>query len=181
MGGINESLEEVYLPKIEKLELVNGSDNSQKRCSFEGCPELKKFIIGRWLLLRYRIGANNAAGSQIPGAYGIFRFSPKLIHLEITGSERSMYLNYWNPTMALRTDTTAEDYEDLREDTTFANNLEQFLYNFKTYIADRIDDRTSTTALKIVVSAAIYSALSEETTYGILDTIAAKNWTVESA
>ena len=184
-GGSLPSLRELYLPKLARLLSIGGFDRGDKTGTLMNCPELRKFITGNWAYINYRYGGVND-GTQytvVPPSVrgGIFKNSPKLIHLEITGSTRDIYLNYWNPTMALRTDTTAEDYEDLREDTAFANNLEQFLYNFKTYIADRIDDRTSTTALKIVVSAAIYSAISEETTYGILDTIAAKNWTVESA
>ena len=83
--------------------------------------------------------------------------------------------------MALRTDTDAEDYEDLRESTTFANNLEQFLYNFQTYIANRVADRTGQSALTITLSSAVYAALEAQEGQTILATLTSKNWTVASA
>lgn len=113
-----------------------------------------------------------------------FNNAPKLMHFEISVglnthlNVSSQYGDGWTPTMALRTDTTAEDYVDLREDMTFANNLEQFLYNFQTYIADRVADRTGQSALRLTVMPAIYAALESQEGQTILATLTNKNWTV---
>lgn len=118
-----------------------------------------------------------------------FHNSPKLIHFEIRdGFNAALQVHAtvkdttgWSPTMALRTDTDAEDYVDLREDTTMANNLEQFLWNFQHYIADRVADRTGKSALTITLSSAVYAALEAQEGQTILATLTSKNWTVASA
>lgn len=113
-----------------------------------------------------------------------FNNAPKLIHFEISvGLNTNLNISGqhgdgWTPTMALRTDTDAEDYIDLREDMTFANNLEQFLYNFQTYIADRVADRTGQSALRLTVMPAIYAALESQKGQTILATLTNKNWTI---
>lgn len=116
-----------------------------------------------------------------------FNNAPKLIHFEISVglnthlNVSSRYGDGWTPTMALRNDTTAEDYVDLREDMAFASNLEQFLYNFQTYIADRVADRTGQSALRLTVMPAIYAALEAQEGQTILATLTNKNWTVVQA
>lgn len=113
-----------------------------------------------------------------------FNNAPNLIHFEISVGLNtnldisSQYGDGWTPTMAFRTDTTAEDYIDLREDTSFANNLEQFLYNFQTYIADRVADRSGTTALTLTIETAVYNVLEAQDGQTILATLTNKNWNV---
>ena len=79
--------------------------------------------------------------------------------------------------MALRTDTTAEDYVDLREDMSFANNLEQFLSNFKQYIAHRLTDKGS--GLTLTLSPAVRDAI--QTDPEIVSIITSKGWTISPA
>ena len=116
-----------------------------------------------------------------------FHNAPNLIHFEISVGLNtnldisSQYGDGWTPTMAFRTDTTAEDYIDLRENTSFANNLEQFLYNFQTYIADRVADRSGTTALTLTIETAVYNVLEAQEGQTILATLTNKNWNVAQA
>ena len=83
--------------------------------------------------------------------------------------------------MALRTDTDAEDYVDLREDMTLANNLQQFLQNFKTYIAERLTDKG--TGLTLTLSQEVRNAIhAAEDEYGIENIIITKKgWTISPA
>lgn len=114
--------------------------------------------------------------------YGtLFEECPNLIKFEPKSIIDTLNVGAWNPTMALRTDTTAEDYVDLREDMSLANNLEQFLSNFQLYIADRVADRTGQTALTLTLSAAVYEALQAQEGQTILATLTNKNWTVAQA
>ena len=62
--------------------------------------------------------------------------------------------------MALRTDTTASDYVDLREDMTLEDNLQQFLQNFRSFIVLRLANRKTTTALTLTLSANVYNAVT---------------------
>lgn len=104
-----------------------------------------------------------------------------LIHLEVGAINSELNLQYWHPIMALRSDTTSEDYVDLRESMSFANNLEQFLYNIQNYIADRITDRTGTSSLTLKLHSAVYVAIEQQEGQTILATLTNKNWTVASA
>lgn len=89
----------------------------------------------------------------------------------------SLYLAGWSPTMALRTDTTAEDYVDLREDVTLENNLQQFLSNFKHYIAERLTDKGS--GLTLTLSQAVRDAIQQDPE--IVSIITGKGWTISPA
>ena len=137
-----------------------------------GCPNLKKVVFGK---LKYSLKQNNENTS-------ILSLGANCVHLEFgEGTEVSLMLDTWNPTMALRTDTDAEDYVDLREDVTLENNLQQFLSNFKTYIAERITDKGKgkTIVLSQEVRNAIHAAEDE---YGIEDIIITqKGWRISPA
>lgn len=98
----------------------------------------------------------------------------RLIKLEIKGANVNLLFHGYKPTMALRTDVDAEDYEDLKEDMSFNNNLEQFLYNFKTYIAERLDSRVGLKALTLNVCQEVFDVLTSEITKIITD----KNWNI---
>jgi hypothetical protein len=82
--------------------------------------------------------------------------SPDLIHLEFGHNgidvAESMNLSVWNPTNALDAslDTLVTD-EDCH------NNLEQFLKNFRTYIALRLADNGS--GKTITLSASVFSSI----------------------
>ena len=137
-----------------------------------GCPNLKKVVFGK---LEYSLKRSNEDAS-------ILSLGANCVHLEFgAGTAVALLLNTWNPTMALRTDTTAEDYVDLREDMTLENNLQQFLSNFKTYIAERLTDKGTgfTLTLSQEVRNAIHAAEYE---YGIENIIITqKGWTISPA
>ena len=57
-------------------------------------------------------------------------------------------------------DPTAEGYVDLREDTAMANNLQQFLANFRKFIILRLADRSASSALTLTLSSAVYNAVT---------------------
>ena len=106
----------------------------------------------------------------------------ELMHFEYgadggAGLQCSQNLAFWLPTMCLRTDTDAEDYVDLREDMSFANNLEQFLSNFKTYIAHRLTDKGS--GLTLTLSPAVRDAIQQDPE--IVSIITSKGWTISPA
>ena len=94
----------------------------------------------------------------------MFGSCPNLVHLEIgEGTACNLSFNSWNPTTAL------------------ANNLEQFLSNFRDYIANRLTDNGSgkTLTLSQAVRNAIHAA---ESTYGIENIIITqKGWTISPA
>lgn len=162
-------LEEIDLPSF-----VGGNMNpgSEVDTGFRNNPELRIIKLN---------------GLENGDLKNCFNDSPKLIHFEIRDGFNAalnisaQYGTGWSPTMALRTDTTAEDYVDLREDKTMANNLEQFLWNFQHYIADRVADRTGKSALTMTLTSAVYSALQAQEGQTILATLTNKNWTVAQA
>ena len=81
--------------------------------------------------------------------------TPNLILLEI-GSNVSFSLVNWNPTNAL--DPTGTDL--IEEGSTAQNNLQQFLQNFRDYIAERLATfPEGTTNKTLTLSAAVYSAI----------------------
>ena len=136
------------------------------------CPNLKKVVFGK---LKYSLRKSNENSS-------ILSLGANCVHLEFgEGTAVALLLNTWNPTMALRTDTTAEDYVDLREDITLENNLQQFLSNFKTYIAERLTDKGK--GLTITLSQEVRNAIhAAESTYGIENIIITqKGWTISPA
>ena len=137
-----------------------------------GCPNLKKVVFGK---LQYSLKQSNANSS-------ILSLGANCVHLEFgEGTAVALLLNTWSPTMALRTDTDAEDYVDLREDITLENNLKQFLSNFKTYIAERLTDKG--TGLTLTLSQEVRNAIhAAEDEYGIENIIITqKGWTISPA
>ena len=99
-----------------------------------------------------------------------------LIHLEI-GSDVSCNLANWSPTNAL--DASRTDL--IEEGSTATNNLQQFLQNFKTYIAERLTDKGS--GLTITLSQEVRNAIhAAENEYGIENIIITqKGWTISPA
>lgn len=119
-----------------------------------GCPNLKKVVFGK---LQYALKQPNENNS-------ILYLGDNCIHLEFgEGTNVSLLLNNWSPTTAI------------------AEHLDEFLYNFQTYIADRVADRTGQSALTLTLSSAVYAALEAQEGQTILATLTSKNWTVASA
>jgi hypothetical protein len=89
---------------------------------------------------------------------------PDLIEVQIAeGYSIALPMSTWSPTTAL------------------SERLDEFLSNFKTYIADRVADRTGEYALTLTLSAAVYAALQAQEGQTILATLTSKNWTVAQA
>ena len=107
---------------------------------------------------------------------GYFNLSKYLIHLEI-GSDVSLMIENWHPTYAL--DASRTDL--IEEGSTAQNNLQQFLSNFKTYIADRLTDKGA--GLTITLSQEVRNAIhAAEDEYGIENIIITqKGWTISPA
>ena len=104
---------------------------------------------------------------------------PKLIRLEFKGVQGSINLSNWNPSYVLSDNPTGTDL--IEEGSTAANNLEQFLQNFRDHIALRLTDQGSgkTLTLSQAVRDAIHAA---EATYGIEAIIVTqKGWTLSPA
>ena len=184
-GNINTPVlsraKNILAPELEEWCL--GTYNA---CGIQG-DELRKFYAPKLKGISILFGDN---------ANGLVDACPKLIHLEVGEGFVGWYgwegystprqlkgINFkkWNPTMALRTDTTAEDYVDLREDMTLENNLQQFLLNFKTYIAERLTDKG--TGLTLTLSQEVRNAIhAAEDEYGIENIIITqKGWTISPA
>lgn len=157
--GMSSYIKSIYAP-----EFVSGISSNATNGVISDCSVLRSCVMPKYVGIFDRLFMN----------------CPQVIHVEVC-VEQSINFSRWIPTMALRTDTTAEDYVDLREDMSFANNLEQFLYNFQTYIANRAIDRTGTTSLTLTLSAEVYAALEAQEGQTILATLTNKNWTVASA
>ena len=160
------NLEYIYVPKSKTIANI-GYDGNR----LSNLAHLKTFIAGGLLHDQY---VNNSWMS--------FDGCPQLIHLEVEGSiTDSTNIQGWSPTTALMSDTTAEGYVDLREDMTLENNLQQFLSNFKTYIAERLTDKG--TGLTITLSQEVRNAIhAAEDEYGIENIIITqKGWTISPA
>lgn len=171
----------IIAPELEEWCL--GTYNA---CGIQG-DELRKFYAPKLKGISRLFGDN---------ANGFVDACPKLIHLEVGEGFVGWYgwesyvtprqlsgINFkkWVATMALRTDTDAEDYVDLREDMTLENNLQQFLSNFKTYIAERLTDQG--TGLTLTLSQEVRNAIhAAEDEYGIENIIITqKGWTISPA
>ena len=170
------SCKKVSFPVLSNI-TYNGNRPGYSIHYFADCPILEEVHFN---VLRERLQSRNmteGATDQNMGAR-----CPHLILFEIGQNYyQSLYLAGWSPTMALRTDTDAVDYVDLRKDVTLENNLQQFLSNFRDYIAERLTDKGKgfTLTLSQEVRNAIHAA---EATYGIENIIITqKGWTISPA
>ena len=200
-------IEEVEFPKLKEIRTHELGANNLSWFIFTRCSKLKKahfpvltslnyynrgeytdHYVGNCPLLeelRFPLLTTNWQSSNLAGTKSGTNFGyncPNLILFEIgQGYKNSLYLAGWSPTMALRTDTDAEDYVDLREDMTLENNLQQFISNFKTYIAERLTDNG--TGLTLTLSQEVRNAIhAAEDEYGIENIIITqKGWTISPA
>lgn len=179
------SLEELYMPVF-----VGFNKNKTSNPSMIGsCPMLRKVVFG---VLQDNMKQGNSNKSML------FNNCPRVIHFEIgQNTNISLWLNLWIPTYALLTEDLTEEItnEETGEVTTkvilanslveagepFANNREKFLYNFQTFLVDRLADKTGQSALTLTLSAEVYAALEAQDGQTILATLTNKNWTVTTA
>ena len=104
-------LERVLMPKLHTMTCKSHGG----RANIEGCPMLKKLIIG------------NVNSNVVWGCIGALDF----IHFEFSETlDYTIRMENWRPTNALN-DSISTLVEDGEE---FANNREKFLWNFRNYI-----------------------------------------------
>ena len=115
------------------------------------------------------------------GNGGKFQFGyncPNLIHVELgEGTAVSISMPAWYPTNAI--DASRTDL--IEEGSPATNSLQQFLSNFKTYIAERLTDKG--TGLTLTLSQEVRNAIhAAEDEYGIENIIITqKGWTISPA
>lgn len=146
-------------------------------CLIHSCENLEEVYMPKWTGYRnWRIIRNSPKvwkvvlgniSYGVPSLYNSYAYPfdslVNLYHLEIAGCTVSLNLSSWNPTTAL------------------SDNLQQFLSNFKAYIALRLTDKGTglTLALSQEVRNAIHAAEDE---YGIENIIITqKGWTISPA
>lgn len=157
ISGSYPALEELILPDCERIVGYSPSLGSSNYVN------LRKIQFG-----------------TIHSLAGYFTLQPNvnLIHFEFgEGTDCSLPLSSWSPTNAL--DASRTDL--IEEGSTAANNLEQFLSNFKTYIAERLTGKG--TGLTLTLSQEVRNAIhAAEDEYGIENIIITKKgWTISPA
>ena len=139
-GGPN--CETIYMPKLRK---PNGLDifrwwhtDSPLNMKIMILGSVESGSINNWLsgtadrLIHFEFGADGFGGLKI-----------------------SMNLSWWTATNCL--DASRTDL--IEEGSTAANNLEQFLQNFRDVLFTRLAQRTSTTSLTLTLSPEVYKAI----------------------
>ena len=129
---------EILMPKCTSV--ISAFDNNYPRL-FHTTPGVRKWVLGK---------IETATNLMTNGNF------INLMHFEIgAGTAVSLNLTYWTATNCL--DSTATD---LVTDEDCHNNLEQFLKNFRTYIAERLADNGSGKTLTI--SQAVFSSIWDD-------------------
>lgn len=103
------------------------------------CPNLKRLVIGDVVYFR---------------VFAFVRNVPKLIDIEMKGSNVSLDFKYWDPSYVLSDNPTGND---LVTDEGISTNLDQFLQNFKEHIALRLTDQGS--GLTLTLSQAVFDTI----------------------
>ena len=136
----------------------------------DNCPKLRKVVFGT---LKTEFISANGIDHINNFTHGS---SINLIHFEIgAGTEVRLHMDWWYATNAI--DASRTDL--IEEGSTAQNNLQQFLQNFKTYIAERLSDKGKSLTLSQEVRNAIHAAEGE---YGIENIIITqKGWTISPA
>ena len=156
---------EIYMKNCEYMSAVGGGSYPQGFSNIQG---VKKIVFGT-PHGTFNMGIMN---------YGDYTKSYNLIHLEIgAGADCNIGLSNWTATNAL--DASRTDL--IEEGSTSTNNLQQFLSNFKTYIAERLTDKG--TGLTLTLSQEVRNAIhAAEDEYGIENIIITqKGWTISPA
>ena len=156
------ALKRVDMSKITTLATGQRSGN-YFASYFLYCPNIEKIKLGRM----------QSFNSTNITQYDEDSPMLNLIHLEL-GQDTAISLDCakWNPTNAL--DASRTDL--IEEGSTAQNNLEQFLKNFRTYICQRLADRTGQSKLTLTLSAAVYTAIMADD--DIKAELVARNWKV---
>ena len=166
------ALKKLYAPKLSNA--TWGGNGNQYSAIITGCTELQEAWIGK------------VTNSNYPGWGGskwVIQYCENLQYLHVEGfvtnnctvrsgqnnnlvlieickeQAESCNLNWWNPTTAL------------------AERLDEFLANFKTYIAHRLTDQGS--GLTLTLSPAVRDAI--QTDPEIVSIITSKGWTISPA
>ena len=97
----------------------------------------------------------------------------KLIDFIIGNNDlKSFTINSWNPTEALRDDSTSL----IKDGESFSSNKEKLLYNIRNHIAANLPDRTGQTAYTATFTANIKAAILSDT--ATAQAFTNKNWTI---
>lgn len=156
------AIKEIIMPVFEYVGGDNGPYN------IRNCDSLWKVVMGKIIY-------NGALQWYFPGC-------PKLIHLEI-GADTAVSLNLsgWNPSYVLSDNPTGTDL--IEEGSTAQNNLQQFLQNFRDYIADKLQGGYPIGQGPILtLSQAVHNAITAaEDDYHIREIITQKGWTISPA
>ena len=168
-------------PNVKDIDLSSMSwfytgqqGKKSNRCyHFRNCPNVECIKVGK--LESFNSINFMAYSSNEDDTFIVFQ---RLIKFEI-GQDTAISLNltYWNPSVAL--DASRTDL--IEEGSTATNNLQQFLSNFKTYIAERLTDKG--TGLTLTLSQEVRNAIhTAEDEYGIENIIITKKgWTISPA
>ena len=145
-----DALEEFIAPKLSTIHAVVFYNYNSM---LSRCPNLKKIVVGTITSIK--------TYSQYEGSDAFTNTEcPNLIHFEIgEGTAVSLRLSNWNPTTAL------------------AERLDEFLSNFKQFIAHRLTDKGS--GLTLTLSPAVRDAI--QTDPSIVSIITSKGWTISPA
>ena len=127
---------EIYLPKC----------NSAQADWLRSCTELRKLYIPLCI----------GGGSGDKSFNGDNKLIDITIGENITTNE---YLLYWNPTEALRTDSTSL----VEEGESFSSNREKLLYNIREHIVANLPDRTGQDALTFYFHTNMKNAINGDT------------------
>lgn len=176
----------------EEIETISGNFDGQFIDTYRMprfyAPKLRELKGGYWHENR-NLGARSVVSTDlltevIVGYGSVFSHAnymsnrPNLIYVEIRHTADSSFtLAGWNPTNALDANRT----DLIEEGSTAQNNLQQFLSNFKIYIAERLTDNGA--GLTITLSQAVRNAIhAAEDEYGIENIIITqKGWTISPA
>ena len=156
-----------WLPSLEHLEFPVLKTLNNYLFGGKALPALKTLRMPKLTNANYAFFNTYQAGDGCPN----------LILIEVGAVQTNLNISFWSPTNAL--DASRTDL--IEEGSTAANNLEQFLSNFKTYIAERLTDKGKglTLTLSQEVRNAIHAAEDE---YGIENIIITKKcWTISPA
>ena len=166
----NISTDNLYIPNLEIVRNDFGIRLNINNSHVLDAPKLT--TIGMWFM-QY----SNIRKAYIPSLLGVngggaFANCTDLICIETGGAfTGNVGLQAWSPTNALKND----DSSLVEAGEPFANNLEKFLYNIRTYLAANLNSQVTAT---ITFSANVYNAIQADPT-----TVAAfpASWTIASA
>lgn len=144
----------------------------ENRCyHFRNCPNVECIRVGK--LTSFNSINFMTYNSNRDNTYIVFQ---RLIKFEI-GQDTAIDLKlaYWQPSYILSDNPTGTDL--IEQGSTAENNLQQFLSNFKTYIAERLTDKG--TGLTIILSQEVRDAIQQDPE--IVSIITGKGWTISPA